>query len=38
MNAPELRPYQDETVEALRLAFRQSRKVLLQSPTGSGKQ
>jgi DNA repair protein RadD len=37
MNTPELRPYQEEAVEALRDAFRRSRRVLFTSPTGSGK-
>lgn len=35
--APTLRDYQDESVKRLRAAMRRSRRVILQSPTGSGK-
>jgi superfamily II DNA or RNA helicase len=33
----ELRPYQQEAVDKVRVAMRTHRRVLLQSPTGSGK-
>jgi superfamily II DNA or RNA helicase len=35
--APDLRPYQIDVIEWLRAAIRQQRRVLLVSPTGSGK-
>jgi DNA repair protein RadD len=37
MARPELRPYQIDCIDRCREAFRHHRRVLLQSPTGSGK-
>jgi DNA repair protein RadD len=37
LGAPALRPYQRKSVDDLRTAFRSHRRVLLVSPTGSGK-
>jgi superfamily II DNA or RNA helicase len=37
MSVPALRPYQTDCVARVRDALRRSRRVLLQSPTGSGK-
>lgn len=34
---PQLRPYQVDLVERVRASFREHRRVLMQSPTGSGK-
>jgi superfamily II DNA or RNA helicase len=37
MSVPELRPYQEDCVARIRDALRRCRRVLLTSPTGSGK-